>query len=140
MILRYPLLALAGALAAAGQALAGGRQPVDTYLAITGLASDDQARAGELRPPEARVTTLGGGGGSAVVYYTVEGAAFRVVTTLGTDHDGAAAPVRLVSYLAPGQKAEVAVAGAVGTAPAVLELGRVGDRLVVRAAPTTPQG
>ena len=140
MTLRFPFLVLAGALASAGPALAGGPQPVDTYLAITGLAADGQLRAGELRPLQARVATLGEGGASAVVYYTVEGADFRVVTTLGTDQDGAAPPARLVSYLAPGQKAEVTVAGAVGTEPAVLEIDRVGDRLVVRPAPIKPEG
>lgn len=140
MISRFPLLVLAGTLASAGPALAGGPQPVDTYLAITGLASDAQPQSGKLRPLEAHVASLGAGGASAVVYYTVEGADFRVVTTLGTDQDGAAAPARLVSYLAPGQKAEVGVAGGVGTEAAVLEIGRVGDRLLVRSAPTRPQG
>jgi hypothetical protein len=140
MISRFPLLVLAGTLASAGPALADGSQPVDTHLAITGLASGEQPRAGELRPLHAHLATLGEGGASAVVYYTVEGADFRVVTTLGTDQDGAAAPARLVSYLAPGQKAEVGVAGAGDTEPAVLEIDRVGDRLLVRAAPARRQG
>jgi hypothetical protein len=140
MISRFPFLVLAGALASAGPALAGGPQPVDTYLAITGLAADDQRRARELRPLHAHVAVLGEGGASAVVHYTVQGADFRVVTTLGTDQDGTAPPARLVSYLAPGQKAEVTVADAVGTEPAILEIDRVGDRLVVRSTPIKAEG
>lgn len=140
MTLRLSILAAAGVFAAAGQALADGMQPVDAYLAITGLASGGPVLPGEVRPLAAHVAALGEGGGSAVVYYTVDGADFRVVTTLGSDRDGTAAPVRLVSYLAPGQKTEVGVAGEIGTEPAVLEIGRVGDRLVVQPAPSRPQG
>ncbi len=50
-------------------------------------------------------------------------------------------PARLVSHLAPGQKAEVSVAGAASTAPVVLEIDRAGDRLlVVGPAPAKPHG
>ena len=137
---RLPLLVMAGALALAGPARADDADPADAYLAITGLASGDRVPAGGPRPLEARVVALGEAGASAVVYYTVEGAAFRVVTTLGTDREGATAPVRLVSYLAPGQRAEISVAGAAGAGPDTLELVRDGGRLVVRPAPAGPQG
>ena len=140
MTLRFPFLVLAGALTAAGPALADGPQPVDTYLAITGLMAENHLRADELQPLQASIAMLGEGGASAVVYYTLEGTDFRVVTTLGTDQDGAAPPAQLVSYLAPGQKAEITVANAAGTEPALLEIDRVGDRLVVRPTPIKPEG
>ena len=143
---RLSLLAAAGVLALAGQAGAADTdtRPVDTYLAITGLAPDDRRpAAGELAPLDARVVALGEG--SAVVYYTYdpEGADMvRVVTTVGTEPGGAAAPVRFVSHLSPGQKAEVSVAGAAGTEPAVLELAYEGGLLRVRsvAAAARPEG
>ena len=94
-----------------------------------------------MRPLDARVVTLGEG--SAVVYYTYDAEAanvVRVVTTVGTDPDGAAAPARFVSYLSPGQKAEVSVAGAAGTEPAMLELAYDGGRLAVRSVTSRPQG
>ncbi len=143
MNLRFPLLVLAGTLASAGPALAGGPQPVDTYLAITGTGSapDGRPAAGELPPLDARVVALGEG--SAVVYYTYdeEGVdVVRVVTTVATDPDGAAAPARFVSHLSPGQKAEVSVAGAVGTEPASLELAYDGGLLTVQSVAAQPEG
>jgi hypothetical protein len=131
MISRLPLLALTGALTLAGTARAADTRAVDTYLAITGTAPAIDG----LAPLEARVVALGTG--SAVVYYTREdGGAdvVRVVTTVGTDAEGAAPPARFVSHLAPGQRAEVSVAGPAGTAPAALELAYDGLRLVVRPA------
>jgi hypothetical protein len=130
VVSRLALLTMTGALALAGEARAADThgadlQAVDTYLAITA--------ASELCPLDARVVALGGG--SAVVYYTFDedGADLvRVVTTVGTDPDGAAAPARFVSHLSPGQKAEVSVAGAVGTEPASLELAYDGGLLTVR--------
>jgi hypothetical protein len=116
MVSRLSLLALAGTLALAGSA----------------HATDTQA-ADEVRPLDARVVALGEG--SAVVYYThgPEGAdVVHVVTTVATDPEGAAAPARFVSHLSPGQKAEVSVAGAVGTEPASLELAYDGGLLTVR--------
>ena len=141
---RLSLLAAAGVLALAGQARAADpdTRPVDTYLAITGLApGGGRPAAGELAPLDARVVALGEGG--AVVYYTYdpEGAdVVRVVTTLGTEPGGAAAPARFVSHLSPGQKAEVSVAGAVGTEPAVLELAYDGGLLKVRSVTAQPEG
>ena len=141
MVSRLSLLATVGALTLASQARAADLQAVDTYLAITGLASRSQAVAGELRPLDARVVTLGEG--SAVVYYTYDAEAanvVRVVTTVGTDPDGTAAPARFVSYLSPGQKAEISVAGPVGTEPAMLELANDRGRLAVRSVTSRPQG
>ena len=143
MISRLALLAMTGALALAGEARAADTRAVDTYLAITGTGSapDGRPAAGELPPLNARVVTLGVG--SAVVYYTYdeEGAdVVRVVTTVATDPDGAAAPARFVSHLSPGQKAEVSVAGAVGTEPASLELAYDGALLKVRSVTAQPEG
>ena len=133
---RLPLLAMAGALALASQARADDAEPADAYLAITGLASEGRAAADELRPLDARVVALGEGG-TAVVYYEHDpegGDALRVVTTVAAGPDGSAAPARFVSRLAPGQTAEVSVAGAPGAGPATLELVHDGGRLVVRPA------
>jgi len=140
MVARLSLLAMMGGLALAGHARAADTQAADTYVAITAAAPDGQAVGGWLCPLDAYVVTLGES--SAVVYYTYdpEGAdVVRVVTTVATDPDGAAAPARFVSYLSPGQKAEVAVAGAVGTAPAVLELAYDGVYLAVRSAAAQPE-
>ena len=145
MVSRLPLLAMAGALALAGEARAADTRAVDTYLAVTGTGSAPDARpaAGELPPLAARVVTLGEG--SAVVYYTYDPEGddvVRVVTTVGTGPGGAAAPARLVSHLSPGQRAEVSVAGAAGAALAVLELAYDGGLLRVRsvAAAARPEG
>ena len=142
MVPRFPLLALAGALMFAGQARADDMEAADAYLAITGLASEGRAAANELCPLDARIVAFGEGG-TAVVYYERDpegGDALRVVTTVVTGPEGASAPARLVSYLAPGQRAEVSVAGAAGAGPDTLELVRDGGRLVVRSVPAGPQG
>ena len=128
MVSRLTLVAMLGALTLAGQAHAS--EPL-------------QPRAVELYPLDAHVTALSGGS-SAVTYYTYdpEGAyVIRVVTTVGSDPAGSAPPVRFVSYLAAGQKAEFSVAGADGGAPVMLELAYDGDRdhLVVRSGPAKPQ-
>jgi hypothetical protein len=140
MISRLSLLATVGALTLASPARAADLQAADTYLAVTGVAPRSQG-VGELRPLQARAVALGEG--SAVVYYTYDAEAanvVRVVTTIATDRDGAAAPTRFVSYLAPGQKAEVSVAGAAGTEPDTLELAYDGTGLAVRSVTSRPQG
>ena len=144
MVSRLPFLATAGTLALgaltlAGQALAGDTGPVGAYLAITGLASRDRTPAVAPCPLDARVVALGEG--TAVVYYEYDahgGDALRVVTTIAAGPDGPAGPARFVSHLAPGQRAEVSVAGAAGAVPAALELAYDGERLAVRAAPAGP--
>lgn len=133
MVSRLSLLAVAGTLALTGAARAADPQAVDTYLAITGTGSTPSSHspAAELAPLDARVVALGAG--SAVVHYTYdeEGAdVVHVVTTIGTD--GAAPSARFVSHLAPGETAEVSVAGAAGTEPATLELAYDGGLLAVR--------
>jgi hypothetical protein len=45
-----------------------------------------------------------------------------------------------VSYLSPGQKAEVSVAGLVGTEPDTLELAYDGTGLAVRPVTSRPEG
>jgi hypothetical protein len=86
------------------------------------------AGAADLRPGQAHLVALGPA--TAVTYYTVEpDGAFRVVATL--HEEGAAAPVRAVASLRPGQSAVVSVPGPEGRVPAELVLERQGDRLVV---------
>ena len=159
MIARLAALGMASTLALAGAAHAASPQQaaVDTYLAITGISADPDGSIGtstdigtttsapesrpaygELAPLDGRVVALGSG--TAVVYYTYDedGADLvRVVTTLGTETDGAAAPAasaRFVSYLAPGQTAEVSLAGLGDAAEpsASLELAYDGGLLTVR--------
>lgn len=138
MIVRHTLLALTGLLALAGAAQAAGPQAAVAVLPAPVVA--ERAEDGSLSPLDARVLALGAG--SAVVYYTYDPAGsevIRVVTTLGTDPAGTAPSARFVSYLAPGQTAEVSIAAPVGVAPAVIELAYDGDRLTVRQAPERPQ-
>jgi hypothetical protein len=142
MISRFTLLALAGALTLADEARAADTTPaaVDSFLAITGTAPAGRL-ATELAPLDARIIVLGGG--SAVVYYTFDETGVdlvRVVTTIATDAGGTSAPARFVSHLAPGQTAEVSVAGAFGTVPASLELAYDGRLVMVRPAPAQPEG
>lgn len=145
MISRLALLAsLAGSLTLAGEARAADAQAVDTYLAITGTGSapDGRLAAGELPPLDARVVALGEG--TAVVYYehdaTGGGDALRVVTTVVAGPGGSAAPARFVSHLSPGQRAEVAVAGAVGAGPTALELAYDGGLLTALSVTAQPEG
>ena len=141
MVSRLSLLALTGAIVLAGTAHAADTRAVDTYLAITGSAPAGRADADGLHPLVARVVTLGEG--SAVIYYThdaQEGDVARVITTLRTDRDGTSPSARFVSYLAPGQKAEVSVAGAVGSEAPSLELAYDGGLLTVRSASAQPEG
>jgi hypothetical protein len=151
MVSRLPLLALAGALTLAGGARAADTRgtdlrAIDTYLAIigTGAASASAGRpdAGDgLAPLAGRVVALGEG--SAVIYYTYDDEradTVRVVTTVAAGPEGASAPARFVSHLAPGQRAEVSVAGAFGTEPASLELAYDGGLLTVRSVTAQPEG
>ena len=115
-------------------------------LAAAGaLVLSTASQAAELCPVDAYVADLGDG--SAVVYYTFEqDDLFRVVTTVGTDRETAS--VQFVSYLAPGEKAEISVAGPVGTItrsedgwPATVELISAEDsqRANVRAGEGPPR-
>ncbi len=155
MLPRLPFVALAGALAlAGGQARAADAargadlRAVDTYLAITGAAGSPTdghaaAAAAGLSPLDARVVALGEAGALAVVYFTYDEAGadtVHVVTTVATGPDGASTPARFVSRLAPGQRAEVAVAVTVDAGPDVLELAYDGDLLTVRSVTAQPEG
>lgn len=141
MISRHALLALTSLLALAGTAQAAGPQAaVAPQPALAGAALADRAEDGSLNPLDARVVALGAG--SAVVYYTYDPAGsevIRVVTTLGTDPAGAGPSARFVSYLAPGQTAEVSVATLADALPAAVELAYDGDRLTVRPVRERPQ-
>jgi len=135
------LLAVAGTMALSLEAHAADPQAVGTSRAATALASDSRPATNGLRPLDASVFALGEG--SAVIYYTRDPGradAVRVVTTVGNAPDDVTAPVRFVSYLSPGQTAEISVAGIVGTEPAVLELVYDGTLLTVRPAMARPQG
>lgn len=140
MILRHSLLALTGVLALAGTSHAGpANDASDTYLVITATNSAPAVPVAKdgWCPLDARVIALGAA--SAVVYYTYdEGGAdvVRVVTTIGTDE---APPARFVSYLTPGQKSEVSVAGAVDTPQAALEFVYSGHDVTVRPVAAPPE-
>ncbi|MFO1035320.1 MAG: hypothetical protein U1E45_00620 [Geminicoccaceae bacterium] len=130
---RYLLLAALGASALMGAAHATNIRAVDTYLSATGSAP-----AGDfLRPAAVRVLPLGPV--TATVYYIRDGepaGAVRVVTTIAAAPDGV--PARFVSHLTKGERAEVSVAGPVGSEPMAVELAYDGDLLKVSAL-TEPQ-
>lgn len=136
MTSRYLLAAAIGASALIGAAHATDMRAVDTYLSSIGSKP-----AGDvLCPTDVRMVALGSA--SAAVYYTFDpdGAdVVRVVTTIASDPAGV--PARFVSYLAAGEKAEVSVAGPVGTEPASLQVAYDGDLVTVRPiVQVQPQG
>ncbi len=57
--------------------------------------------------------------------------AFRVVTTVTADDEGATVPIRAVAMLRPGQATILSTPGPLDTAPAEVVFERRGDRLVV---------
>jgi hypothetical protein len=67
-----------------------------------------------------------------VAYYTVEPAGYHVVATLA--HGESGMPVRVEAVLAPGQSMTLSTPGASNAAPAVVEISRDGDQLLVRDA------
>ena len=141
MLPRFMLLAVAGTMALSLGGHAADLHAVSASRAVIAPTSDSHLAIGGLRPLGASVIALGEG--SAVVYYTHDPSradVVRVVTTVGTAPDSAATPVRFVSYLSPGQKTEISVAGAVGTEPAVLDLAYDGDLLTVWPATARPKG
>lgn len=115
---RLSLLAMAGTLA-----LAGGTQAADTYRTGTGRMLDDRSRIAELCPLDSHVEALGKG--NAVVRYTYdpEGADMvRVVTAVWLGQDGDGPSMEFVTYLTPGQTAEVSATGGVDSNQDALEL------------------
>jgi len=107
-----------------------------TFHAILGvafaLASISAAHADGLRPSEGRTINLGELSG--VAYYTVERHGFRVVATFAEGEAGT--PVRVEAMLAAGQSIVLSVPRAVGILPHAIEIGRRGDKVVVRDAVT----
>jgi hypothetical protein len=89
------------------------------------------AAASELKPLEAGTFVLGIQ--QVSVYYVTRGDTYEVVTTIAPDAETDGAPIRVVGFLKPGQKALVS-AGAFGTsaAPKTLELVHEGDGLSVK--------
>ncbi len=81
------------------------------------------AHADELRPMQAGRVSLGDVTG--VAYYTVEGADFRVVTTLNSGESGS--PMRFVSNLSDGQLMTIVVPGMAGQTAGQLVIQRIGD-------------
>src|ERR1700738_2878344 len=94
--------------------------------AALAFASLEAARADGLRPIEAKSIDLGEVSG--VAYYTVERDGFHVVTTLAQGIAGM--PIRVVSFLAPGQSVVLSTPHQAGA----LEISRNGDSVLVRKA------
>jgi len=92
--------------------------------AIT-LAAGGLAAAQEVSPTSAYRIDLGDVGG--VAYYTVADEGYRVVATLGAG----TAPVRFTATLAPAQRMNISVPGAVGASDQAIDIVREGDRIVV---------
>lgn len=93
-------------------------------LALTGIGA---AHGAELKPLAARSIDLGGVTGAA--YYTVEGADFRVVTTLQAGEAGRA--LRFVSMLSDGESLTIQVPSDLGWPSAELVIERTGDTVSV---------
>ena len=100
---------------------------------LIGLTYATVARAGDLRPIEANVATLGAV--TVVTYYTPGPEGFDLVATAQTGEDGGPVPLRFTATLAPGQRAVISVPRAAGEPPLAVEFARVGDRVEVREVP-----
>jgi hypothetical protein len=94
-------------------------------LAATG------AGAAELMPGNGH--SLGLGGYTGVVYYTVEPGGYRVVATVAEGETGT--PMRFLAVLTEGQAVAISVPGKVGQADQLVEIARVGNRLLVDREP-----
>jgi hypothetical protein len=100
---------------------------------LIGLAWTTLAQAGELRPIEANVATLGAV--TVITYYTPGPEGFDLVSTAQTSEDEAAVPLRFTATLAPGQRVVISVPRAAGELPLAVEFARVGDRVEVTSTP-----
>ena len=100
---------------------------------LIGLTYATVARAGDLRPIEASVATLGAV--TVITYYTPGPEGFDLVSTAQTGEDGAAVPLRFAATLAPGQRVVISVPRAAGEPPLAVEFAHVGDRVEVRETP-----
>jgi hypothetical protein len=103
-----------------------------TATTISALTFIGAAHAGGLEPLRPQSIDLGEVSG--VAYYTVERDGFHVVATLGEGEAGTS--VRFQAVLVPGQSVVLSIPRAVGAAPVVVELDRLGDDVFVVEAPT----
>jgi hypothetical protein len=101
---------------------------------IVGLSFATMARAGELQPAQANVTSLGDA--TVVTYYTAGADGFDLVATAQADEDGSGVPLRFMATLMPGQRVVISVPQAEGQPPVAVEFARIGDRLEVTRSPT----
>lgn len=102
------------------------------YIAFAALCmAAVPAHAGELGAMKAESIDLGGFLG--VVYYTPEEAGYRVVTTIAQGEAGL--PVRFVAVLTENQMVALSVPGKVGESDQMVEISRVGGKLVVSPQP-----
>jgi hypothetical protein len=99
----------------------------DPILRLLALLVATGAGAAELQPQAGTSIALGDVRG--VAYYTVESTGHRVVTTVSAGP--ASTPVRLVATLTAGQSISLSVPGAIGTPALVLQVRRVGERILV---------
>jgi hypothetical protein len=95
------------------------------------LASFSAVEAEGLRPIQSQAIDLGDLSG--VAYYTVERDGFHVVATLAQQGEDAA-PVRVETILAPGQKVTFSTPRGLGAGPDALEISRWNDQVVGRKA------
>ncbi|TIM28513.1 MAG: hypothetical protein E5Y63_19615 [Mesorhizobium sp.] len=102
------------------------------YIAFAALCmAAVPAHAGELGAMKAESIDLAGFLG--VVYYTPQEDGYRVVTTIAQGEAGL--PVRFVATLTENQIVAVSVPGKVGESDQIIEISRVGGKLVVSPHP-----
>ncbi|ESZ11501.1 MAG: hypothetical protein EOS07_25290 [Mesorhizobium sp.] len=98
------------------------------YIAFAALCiAAMPAHAGELGAMKAESIDLAGFLG--VVYYTPQEDGYRVVTTIAQGEAGL--PVRFVATLTENQIVAVSVPGKLGESDQIIEISRVGGKLVV---------
>jgi hypothetical protein len=102
-------------------------------IALTGSVLTGGSAATRLTPGSGHSIRLGAFEG--VVYYTVEQDDYRVVATLGSGAD--AAPLRVISTLAPGQRVVISVPRSAGEPSLDFEILRNGDAILVNDAIST---
>ncbi|MER8481447.1 hypothetical protein [Mesorhizobium sp. M1322] len=102
------------------------------YIAFAALCMAAMpAHAGELGAMKAESIDLAGFLG--VVYYTPQEDGYRVVTTIAQGEAGL--PVRFVATLTENQIVAVSVPGKLGESDQIIEIARVGGKLVVSPQP-----
>jgi hypothetical protein len=102
------------------------------YIALAALCmATIPAHSGELGAMKAE--SIGLGDFLGVVYYTPEEDGYRVVTTIAQGDAGL--PVRFVAILTENQTVAVSVPGKLGESDQIIEISRVGGKLVVSPQP-----